>query len=1630
MALKALLRKSKTTQLMPISTNNFNKGLNKDIELKKQPNTTLREAINVDLTEEGNFGALTNMRGSKKIVDILETTVGVSEINILGAFDCIGLFNGQEKPAIIYFVKVGTSTAIDRIIAVDIEGIEDLKGNINPVAHQLYPNVNTTPLNFPSKGTVDAYFHREKKKNLVYFVDHVNPIRFIKVDQYANQTLKDITLRPKSPIDNIVARHEEEGGDLLAGTYQFAFRYFNTDTLNHSTWSLFTNPFPVVKEKTGGKIGEKIGKKIILEVQKSTEGSDGFDAIQLAVVKNNDGSKLPQTLAFLLTPSTEWYNNPFPIEYSGTENTTSVDISELVIEDSNVLTGKTIEQKDGHLFLGNVKFTDLSYDPDNLPTFSNVITKQNEIPSNNAFPDYMVRSKSYWREEVYRFGITYQDEFGNWAPPRPLDFSPFHKFKIDTDSSVDLTVLSTSFNSATEETTITIKTGGPEPVDYGTLTGIADAANFGDWIGIFPGVTTSGITAEDDRFKLIRVKPSGTDTLVIRNKDSNTITVGHKIRQLYGEKGNHAQADVKDWKFPSREVPEYSLLDSNSNPTAIGLTITGIKNHPSWAKAFAIVRLPRKKNIIFQIPQINTVAVEGVITPGEHSFTDTANVVIQEGWIGDPLNTSQGYNMKEDHFAPKAHFKGVARNIVAIRKLTNVLGIDFHSPEYFVQRPNGINERTTPPFLWGIVPGYIYNDNGDPFNDNAQDKATKLRVVDAVLWKQTFKGESRGQAIIFDALDKGQYFYTRTGFIKDNVNKIYFENIEDTKGFNTDWKEVGIDLPIQRFVLNDTGGLLIDHNWTNGIFKNIKKFGTGTQLSINQGKHPSIPGGTIFGEPVENQRGLVIKLSKELPDFTFTAFKNRQDLSYAIFPIDYRNTDVYQDSTKTATIQVFDGLTGLTFAAAGGSVKEIAAGANGAYVGAAFILNGIVGLGDDRYGSFDVSQDYIFTGAYYKFKGTEVADNTPIDIDVFGGDCFISRATIKVNNSTSRIIRYGPAQTDSNFASGFVGGIIFAHKTGSSVDRVEILDFYVESEVNAGYQAQENVFPENQDIGIANYKKNHTYDYNPGYSIGNKNKIFPSQDKSDDTTTHFPARIVFSDKKILQSNIIGFNRFRALSLKDLEETFGDITKIIRSKDGNMYVLQEGAVRYLPVSREIIEYQSGETKELRTASAVIGDVSRYITTERGCQHIRTVKRGTNFIYFADARHKKVLRFTTGSPLETISDKGMYDYFFDKLSRKEDIPEHALMGGYDNNREEYWLFSPKLNRINYPDPGGQQSTDHVSDIIEPPTDLDADIAATGTATEPDDVIVITTPDSTDGLDATYNGGTGEVDVTKTTGTPGITITNDPGVSGLNVIASDDNTGVIITLTSSANFLKLGSQKDNTTLSAASMDTATKDDLLATDTAVAVITSPESGDDIPIAGTIIADLGQNIKFIVDNDFAVIFSERMDAWKTQIKAGGNIYNATFVNKEFYLTTIDVVTETNIKIPVFSLYSDADKRGSILGKVVNSVFSIIFNGKSDLTKTFDVLLLYATNRLNTGEFTVIEELQQAPDQVASNVDLNITPDNAIYKINKLRDDITKGRLRGQYMIGEFIIDNKASDRKVAVSNIICKFRESLRNIL
>ena len=92
----------------------------------------------------------------------------------------------------------------------------------------------------------------------------------------------------------------------------------------------------------------------------------------------------------------------------------------------------------------------------------------------------------------------------------------------------------------------------------------------------------------------------------IKPEDTEGGRLGKKIYPIssslsYAKKGT-------DWKFPSRNNRNYSIFKEDGL-SALGIKINGITNHPEWAKAYAMVRVRRLKDIVWQSPHITASAV-------------------------------------------------------------------------------------------------------------------------------------------------------------------------------------------------------------------------------------------------------------------------------------------------------------------------------------------------------------------------------------------------------------------------------------------------------------------------------------------------------------------------------------------------------------------------------------------------------------------------------------------------------------------------------------------------------------------------------------------------------------------------------------------------------------------------------------------------------------------------------------------------------------------------------------------------------------------------------------------------------------------------------------------------------------
>lgn len=1470
-----------------LQKNIFAEGLDTDADIKTQKKSTLRDAVNVDLFSNGKIGALSNIKGTSRLNKLTSLT-NVSNVNCLGSYEVTADINGTNTPCIVIFWKDG-NTNRSSIFLFDL-----VKRNNHILLSTSDSNPDT--LKFPIGGTVDLYYNSERTENIAYFVDFENPIRKLELKIPFTQTIKEMVVRQLSPVDSIQVDSVESGGNTPAGTYQFAYRYFNTVTRKTSAFSLLTQPIPVMALLpgepaasdtdfiVGGVAGDVTDKKFVLTINKTPDNSANFDAIQVAVVRHIEGSKDPTTVADLLSPSKTIFDNPSGFDYTGLEEATAIPIEDIVVEDAPINTGKTINQKDNRLFIGNVKYNDLLDYDNGDPVFEDAFAVNNDITGESAYKNPLhYKNRGYFREEVYRFGITYTDGFGNWSPPFPYDFSNVTRIADDT-SRPTFNLVSVTFNSVT--TMSTIKVAGNQTAVFikNDLLKVVNSSGAADYFKVGPDPTFDGTNT----------------SILVQKQVTATVPGPNKVSFAFGDSNSHAVPGIPDFKFPDRSIAEHTLLDDTDKISSLGLKITKIKNHPSWAKGFAIVRMNRIKNILWQTPQVSTVAYEGVNSVAAF-FDETTD-----------------YDGTRDHVGIKKFGMGTARNIVNTSEdIPDIAGrvlapgqtgaeVVAPVPQYFAQQQNvdhttgfGLAKEVSR-IIWAIPPEYMYNDAGVPFEDYIHSSAHKVRIVDAVIWKRTTKvgntalSASQGVsdnsfANIYRAIDEEQYYYRRADNRVDlSGQDSYHRRIETLSWFD--------DVAQQNTNTTRALNRLVNHNsFTlpespfDDSFKldGITKWGEGSSLTNAQFSDPYVTdSGTSnisdhFGNPVENQRGIILYLENPIEDFSYRVSQRLHVNSENYFP--NVMTAVNMPSTVYTDVHL-DDASNLTpfisvppFPTDEYYVKNNFAATNGQFVGGSYIFNIIAGLGDDRYGALDAANQFIFTGHYQPLTPDDIVSNTEFDVEVFGGDCFITKTAIKVNNSANFLVNYDPAGIDDQTGAGNS-----EYKVGSYEDYVEILEYYVESEVNVALNTERGIYNQTGDfdVTIETYNTTYFYSYNPDYSEQNKLKIFTSHDSADINPVHFPARMAYSDQRVYQTNIDGFDRFRALNIFDLEEQYGGITRLVKTSDGEITAVQESAVRYIPIGKEITELQEG-TKQFVSSANVIGNVEAYLSTTRGSQHIRTVQVEGDNVYMVDAKKREVLMFQGRSNLQNISKLGMYSFFNDQLQHDLDIPETVLMGAYDFDKGDYWIV--------YNSWTDTETVKREIDVFPPQGDI--------------------------------------------------------------------------------------------------------------------ITNPQRGG-----------------------FSILFSQSLGRWKSKIDVGNDtILSPVYANQHMH--TVARIESVSADSAELHEWYTSPKFGHLHKSYRDSTFDIMFNDGSDSNKIHDVIYINATNRLDRGDFTVFNENADAPDQIASNVNLNVNPRDGKYVINDIRDDSRGGRLRGQAMEGKFKITNSLNnDREVVVTSILNKYRISQRN--
>jgi len=1273
------------------AVNKLNGGIDTDTTPEALDNTKLRDASNIDVLNTGTYSKLTNIKGTTNILKYLPDNTDLNTLNVLGVFNVEILADYTATDVYVHNKALAIftydATNKSQIFIVDLVRNEVIK---------FYPNnVSATDLDFPPEGTVSASFTIERGVPEIYWDDNKNELRKL-ILKYSTSptfvfpTLSDISVRHK--YGGMIPIFEGYGtnGYTTSGTYQVTFRFYNTTKNTSSKWSLFTNPIPMTSAEgcfvtvavgEGGQVGQIIQKSIILSIDFVNTNADLYDSIQLAVVKNVDGLTIPSNTVYVTLPSKEWYNAPSLIEYSDAIGFEApYPLESIITEDASIKSAKAQLIKDNVLVRGNITYYDFNNDRGTVD-FDDAYTIKESVCYSTG--NDVVNKKSHFRGEVYAYAIAYFDEFFNFGLVQPLDFAKV--YKMNTKRTLSVTSIGTP-DIYNQLTIVVSNTADLECGDY--------------------------VRYQNKAYQVCEVN-SSTSMLIKYRPDITTTSGSTDLEVLYGQEGNQMQG--WSWKFPARSDNKFAIIQDLS-AQGIGLKLKGVKNHPSWAKGFVVVRQDRIKNILFQSPHVPAIAAQGVPSQGIGPITYDPL---------DPFNTNKfnyrnvDYKGALDCITPKIFGLGHASNIAAsylnmffafygvlnpyTKYYTAYYSVYARQKKVYTNAPTSeivgditpyANHNTPlidtfgaeiPRAIYVVPPDYVFNYNGVPtFNYDLKGNE-KIEIVDAVaLFRSPLKDETPYLDIAnaYIAISSDKYYYSKNGYINRTVSNLkdYFVPISSFDADNSDIivnKEYAV-------VLGQTPQTIDNYVFNSETFKNINIIGGAEQLSLQQGQSAAVPGNTnSFSNIVTNQRAKLLLTNNPILDFTKPLWDNLEN-DDNIFPeiplVDYSDK-MYTTYHLQQAISMVGEDHNPVVALDDAPVKTIFT--DEFKIGSAsYILNVTKGYPDNRYNK--ISTNWKSTGAVHYLTESEVENNTPIDIEVWGGDCFITDYQVKVNNNTPRVSDI--FETDADNAKDYKLGtdtdyLTFdrSTKTGSFNNNVEIVQVMIESEVNTGYL--KNTDKIRYDKPTSYFSKPFLYQYNGSYSINNVLKAFVTKQQDIINNFNYQARFVWSLTRLYEAensafvNTEGFDFFPVNNKKDLDEQYGGITSLVDFGDYLLYLIQESKVRKEPINRTITQAADGQTQIL-LSTEFVGSSGEYLVFSNGSQHMRTVKYFNGTCFMLDARRRMLVAF--GGGYDVLSEKGVNRYFLENYANSHLLKEKDIIGIINSNqeKEEYWLVKNDL------------------------------------------------------------------------------------------------------------------------------------------------------------------------------------------------------------------------------------------------------------------------------------------------------------------------------------------------------------------
>jgi hypothetical protein len=410
--------------------NTFDKGLSRDVS----KNTTLPsqyiEGVNVTLSKDGQYTSLTNLRGNDKLTQILSnaTQNHFDDYQVLGMY-YIDWYNLNTN------TKCTMSNGIYRISNREYKlYVYDIENDdLSVVMSADFPAEAQA-----SDASIDGVIFGENGRNILYFTDSFGEPKKIVCEYPSSIEEENANLLKRGVVSEIVVSSvDKTGGTLACGAYQFSYRLINRDKNKYTNYSLPTNPIMVFQEPNDtdtklavGDIGTITTSKISLSLTLSVAELANYTHYQVAVMENLDSVNYPPLTSRLLDPVAIGAN-PNTFDYKANTSGTIIASDDIVVEKAAIDSWKTMTVKDNVLIAGNIKYKDLSYDNgdvlvgDTSDYIVHSYSGSDPESTRSLYTQQMDASTKvgHFRDELYRYYISYFDDEGNFSRPKVLDFS-------------------------------------------------------------------------------------------------------------------------------------------------------------------------------------------------------------------------------------------------------------------------------------------------------------------------------------------------------------------------------------------------------------------------------------------------------------------------------------------------------------------------------------------------------------------------------------------------------------------------------------------------------------------------------------------------------------------------------------------------------------------------------------------------------------------------------------------------------------------------------------------------------------------------------------------------------------------------------------------------------------------------------------------------------------------------------------------------------------------------------------------------------------------------------------------------------------------------------------------------------